>query len=413
MPKRKLSDIFVRRAKPEAGKQIDHWDTEVTGLSLRIGSTGKLTWLFAYRHGGKSRKMVIGYPPAMSLAMAREIAGAHRRAAQAGLDPAEEKRGDGRPQSFTELAARYMRKHARRHKRTAAEDLRMLQRYVKPTLGRKRPAEVTKGDILELLRPIEDARHMAQADAILVLLKHVFNWAVENELVDRNPAEKMKRRAKPKVRTRFLSVDELRCFWFALDTLPIEPVVRDVLRLLVLTGQRASEVIDAERHELTLNGPEPMWTIPSRRTKNKREHRLPLSSVAVALFNNALGRSTSSSLVFPGRPGRSLTDGVARRAIHRALTAGLLKYKTNEASKIVERKVEKFGPHDLRRTMATLMVEFLDIDETVVGRILNHARTGVTAVHYAHATKLRQMRDATNQWAGFVESLSASNVLRF
>jgi integrase len=406
MPKRSLSELFIKSAKPENGQRTDIFDTECKGLVLRLGASGSKAWHVFYRLNDKLHRPVIGHPPAMSLSEARKVARGHREKVLAKLDPFAD-RTDGKPKTFTALAALYMWKHARPNKRTAAADLRMLQVYVKPTVGKRLVTEITKGDILVVVQGIKDRGAVAQADAVLTLIKSLFNWAVAEDKFDGpSPASTIKRRGKPKVRTRFLSVDELRCFWCAISTLPVEPSVADVLHILVLTGQRASEVIETPRSELKLDGTEPTWTIAAERTKNKTEHRLPLSAEAVAVFRRAIDRSNGHAFVFPGLDGNPLTDGVARRAIHRSLLDGRLKYSALDNGLTAEKLVARFGPHDLRRTFATLLDEELQIREAVISLLLNHTKQGVTGRHYNHSTKLVPMRDAISQWGKFVTALA-------
>jgi integrase len=408
MSKRNLSELFVKSAKPEKGRRTDIFDTECKGLVLRLGPTGSKAWHVFYRLHDRLHRPVIGHPPALSLADARKIARGHREKVLAKIDPFAERK-DGRPKTFTALAAAYMWKHARPNKRTAAADLRMLQIYLKPALGKKPVGQVTKGDILIVVQGIKDRGAVAQADAVLTLTKSLFNWAIAEDKFDGpNPATTIKRRGKPKVRTRFLSIDELRCFWLAIPSLAVDPAVADVLRILVLTGQRASEVIEAPRSELKLDGTEPTWTISAERTKNSIEHRLPLSAEAVAVFRRALERSNGHPFVFPGLDGKPLTDGVARRAIHRALQDGLLTYSALDNGLQVEKAVATFGPHDLRRTFATLLDEELQVREAVISMLLNHSKQGVTGKHYNHSTKLIPMRDAISRWGVFVSELGGN-----
>ena len=330
--------------------------------------------------------------------------------------------GDGKPRTFTQLAARYMRKYARRTKRTAPEDLRMLQKYVKPSLGSRPLAQIEKKDVLLVVEAVAETGALAQADAVLTLLRTLFRWAVAEDLTQRDPTLGVRKRRKPKVRDRALSRAELAAVWRGLPELQFSEGVRDVLKLIILTGQRASEVIEMERCELDLEATEqddagrdqpcPVWIIPASRTKNKREHKLPISTAAAAILRSAMDRSRSNRFVFAGQDDSPLTKGVARRALHRAIAAKAFNYQAREGARVTTRQVTKFSPpHDLRRTMATCMDEDLEIDEAVISRLLNHTRSGVTAKHYNHAKKLRQMRRATERWGAFVTALESPSTV--
>ena len=208
----------------------------------------------------------------------------------------------------------------------------------------------------------------------------------------------MKKRIKEKSRERCLTPKEITKIWKALETPEIgksgrrlyttEPVAI-ILKLLLLTAQRSSEVSQAKVQEFDLNNE--VWTIPAERVKNGRSHRVPLSKLAAGLVKQAIGLNGGSEFLFP-----SPTTTPKRRAGE----APVIPTACNNAlSKILENEnLENITPHDFRETAATGMM-VLGIPEQHVAAVLNHARTSVTAKHYARHSFEKEKRIALNAWA--------------
>jgi integrase len=152
-----------------------------------------------------------------------------------------------------------------------------------------------------------------------------------------------------------LSADEIKAFWKAIERLgwPFYPIYR----LLLLTGQRREEVAGMRWVELDLD--KAIWIMPAERAKNKLAHTVDLSPQVVAILANL--PLMSEGLVFT-TTGNTPVSGFSK------VKARLDKAMRSELG----RELEAWRNHDLRRTMATLMGEELEIDPGVIERILNH-----------------------------------------
>ena len=137
------------------------------------------------------------------------------------------------------------------------------------------------------------------------------------------------------------------------------------------------------------------WTIPATKAKNKRAHRVPLSEPALAVLKRARELNTSTATAFPSPLGDGpMIENAMSRAVlrNRETFAVFVRSVTGSAVAVVER----FTPHDLRRTGAS-QIAGMGIARLVVSKLLNHAEPGVTAVYDLHSYDAEK-RQALELW---------------
>ena len=181
-------------------------------------------------------------------------------------------------------------------------------------------------------------------------------------------------------RERVLSQEELRKLWRNLG----EDKFSDIVRLLLLTGQRRGEISALAWSEVDLA--KGMIILPPARTKNKRQHELPLSRQALTILERQ-PRRNSSPFLFSDKQGYKDWD-----------TA---KTKLDERTRIAPWRL-----HDLRRTCATQWRTWAQPHH--IEAILNHYsghRSGVAGV-YQRAKYAGEMRTALQRWADHVEAIT-------
>jgi integrase len=177
---------------------------------------------------------------------------------------------------------------------------------------------------------------------------------------------------------------------------------RRILRLCLITGQRVGEIAGMTRDELDLDERR-VWTIPPARSKNKREHVVPLAEMAVHIIREQLAAADAlaerkgrmaANFVFPGPGGRAAVTGASiPKAVKR--------------EEVVKRGVTTimgiapWTPHDLRRSAATGMEE-IGVSPFIVGHVLNHVsatKSTITSRVYARYDYAREKREALDLWA--------------
>src|SRR6516164_11297663 len=109
--RRRLTELFIRKAKPRDGVAYLVWDTKQRGLALRVQPTGSRSWVVVYNRHGRTRWLTLGRAEAIYLADARMLAAKAMLAVAQGQDPAAEKRAERSAGSFAELAERYVEEY--------------------------------------------------------------------------------------------------------------------------------------------------------------------------------------------------------------------------------------------------------------------------------------------------------------
>jgi integrase len=234
------------------------------------------------------------------------------------------------------------------------------------------------------------------ANHTLAYLSKFFNWCAEKDMIEAPPTNRIKPPSAKNVGERTLSEVEIVEVWRAFEQ--EGHFFGDIFKLLLLTGQRRSEVAGMHIGELSnLDGDRAIWEIPGKRTKNKRAHLVPLSASAVAIIRG-LPRVGDSGLLFT-MTGLTPVSGFGKAKERIDARIG----KAREDAGM--RPMPEWDLHDLRRTMVTMMNERLGIAPHIVEACVNHisgrAKAGVAGV-YNKALYLNERRQALTAWAKFV-----------
>jgi integrase len=380
----RLTDRSIEALKPRSAR-YEVWDEGRKGFGVRVTPRGVKSFVWVYHFKGKPRRLTFGVYPRLSLADAGLKFARAKQLLDTGIDPGEqtvaERAAARHAETVAELVEEYLARYARPRKRSASEDERVLRKDILPRWGTEKAAEITQRHVVRLVNEIVDRGAPIQANRTLTILRRMFRFGVGQAIITTSPCDNVETPSAENQRERALDDDEIRALWNALDAAPMEPNARRILRLMLATGQRKAEVIDLHLAEIDYD--KSLWTLPASRAKNGREHLIPLSpiardilaSVAPAengyLFPSSLtglpyrGQSIdhATRFLFDPRPGRAQPRAKSTRALGTPLLAG---------------KMDRFVPHDLRRTVATRMRE-LGISRGDVKMVLNHRERDVTA----------------------------------
>lgn len=361
-------------------------DDDIPGFGVRLRAGGSRTWIFQYRQGRKQRRLSFGAVSAVPISDARDKAAKLHAQVKLGHDPAGAKiETRARAAEIVEPIMRlYLaRQHDRLKARSYEEVQRHLLKHAKPLHGLQ-ISKVDRRNVATRLAEIAQHSGPAAANRVRTSLSAFFVWCMKEGLIDSNPVINTNKAKENAARDRVLKHVELRAIWHALD----DDQYGAIVKLLMLTGQRRDEIGGLARSEIKAA----TVTLPPARTKNNREHVVPLSEPARAII--------------AAQPRRTLADGEPRDLLF-GLRDGPFSGWSDSKEKLDAKIAEANGKpladwtlHDLRRTAATGMAD-LGVQPHIIEAALNHAsghKAGVSGI-YNRSTYEREKRAALDLWA--------------
>jgi integrase len=382
----KLTERSVGDLKT-TGRDYKVFDTQVPGFHVRVHPSGVKTFAVFYRNAdGAQRTKSLGRVSVLKAERARSEAIDLLQAVKAGADPSAERKERKAVVTMGDLFEDYLDKHARPKKapRSVAEDECLWRLHLKATLGHLRVEAVGQRDLDGFMASMRDKR--GAANRAMALLSKMFSLAVAWKLRTDNPARDVERFPENR-KERFLTPSEGE------RLLSVLAADRDrcgatAISLLLLTGARRNEVLQATWSQFDLSEGAPVWIVPKEHLKGavrvRSDLRRPLSPEAAELLR-AWRRSspvTSMTWVFPNAvdPSRARPDlkSVWERV---RTTAGIPDVRL----------------HDLRHTYASMAVR-AGHSLHVIGKALGH-RDVRTTERYAHVLdeSLRELASSVSR----------------
>jgi integrase len=367
------------------------WDRAVRGFGVRCQHDAA-SYVIKYRIAGRQRMYTIGrHGSPWTPDLARKEALRLLSLVVSGTDPADAKASAAlaAAQTFRAVADRYLAAMRARQKPRALQDTnRYLLRSFRP-LHPMPIGSIERSHITARVAELERTCGATSALRARSTLSAMFSWAIrEGYKLPANPVSGTNKPQAAPARERVLTDSELRAIWLACGDNDYGRIVR----LLMLTGQRREEIGALRWSEITGDA----VTFPASRTKNGREHCIPLSPAALALLPAPVA---DRDFLFGHRP----ISGVVRGFTGWAWSKCALDERIAQAE---GRALPDWRLHDLRRTCATGLGE-LGVLPHVVETILNHIsghRAGVAGV-YQRARYSAEVRHALTRWSDHIERL--------
>ena len=370
--KQKLTKSVVDGLKPEHNTYIVR-DAEVPGYSVRVYPSGRRAFFYRYRVGGgrgaQIREPRIGNYGELTPDQAKKIAKDWAARARQGRDPMAERQAERNAPTMSELFDRYLSEHASRHKKPSSlrNDVRMIEKRLRPKFGKARVKSITRQKIRAFHLSLEDKPY--EANRTLALLSKVFSFAADDlEWIRRgdHPVKGIKR-FEEKKRKRYLSQAELARLGEALAKAEAGELHRSVskyavamLRLLVITGARHSEILQLKWEEVNFE----RGCIELQDSKTgEKEIYLPPAALQVL---SELPRKTGNAHVIVGK----------KQGTH------LVNIKDSWNAIRKEAGLDDVRLHDLRHSFASVGAR-AGMSLPVIGALLGHRETATTA-RYAH-----------------------------
>jgi integrase len=392
----KIDDALVRRLEPPAtGNRIvydgDHKNA-VRGFGARITAAGVRSFVLNYRHLGRERRLTIGQWPAWSATAAREHAGQLRfEVEKNGADPLAQREAERDAPTMRRLIERFEEDELPRLRpSTAAEYRHLCNKLLIPRLGALKVSAVTRDDVETLHRDVTNGTGQRrgkrkaggapyQANRAVALLRRLFNLAGRRGWRMDNPAKGIARNPEER-RARYLSQAEIAKLTAALAKAE-DRELANAVRLLLLTGARRAEVLNATWSQFDVK--EGVWTKPSAHTKQRKEHRVPLSAPAQQLLEE-MSRSAAGERLFRDGAIDDLQDFWT---------------EIRAAAELADVRI-----HDLRHSYASILAS-AGLSLPIIGQLLGHTQAATTH-RYAHLFD-EPLREATERVAAFIATAGA------
>lgn len=426
----KLTDRACATTKPKPTGNILLGDGD--GLWLVINSGGTRSWMIDYLVKAQRRKLTIGNYDSkggkaqdlnglldggtLSLAQARLIAAEWKQLRRAGRDPVAERvelKAVEQAKLEAELAqptvAEAINLFFQKNivgKRSAKQVKYRLDRLTSSPIGNKKIRDVTRQNVIAVLESVAEGQKEGKtakllAGEVLITAKRLWRYAEAHEWVSLSCIATLQRKdfdATYKPRQVRLRLDEIAVLWRALNDpfkCKSDPVCIAAIKLIILTGQRESEVAEAEWSEFDLDTG--TWYIPANRTKMERSHRVHLAPQAIAVLEALKPITGQSKFVFasPLRDKQPIWGRSLNNALSTMFRLGHLQ------------KVTPCHIHDLRRSLISGLPD-LGFAAHIGHKIANHKLQGVFAI-YNHAEYMDERKAALYTWADRIESIASSN----
>lgn len=381
----KLTAASIGRLAVPAGKsEIIVFDSGVSGFGVRLRAGGNRSYVYQYKLGAKHRRITIGSTSAVDFSVARETARDLYAQVRLGRDPAGEKSHAKvkAGETFEAAAATYL-DHARRalRPRTYDDVQRHLLKHAKP-LHRLQLEKISRRDIASCISAVRAKAGPIAGNRVRTSLSGLFTWAMSEGLLEANPVIGTTR-IEEKSRERVLSLDELLLIW---NALPDDRDYGSIMKLLALTGARAGEIAGLRRDELR----DGAILLPGTRTKNHREHLIPLSGPASAVIATVLDRHNDKrALVFGRGAGPFSGWSNCKEALDKRIT------------EMAGKPLAPWRVHDLRRSFSSHCAAIgiqPHIVEVILGHVSTGPRSGVQGVYNRHSY-LAEQATALDRWA--------------
>ena len=289
----------------------------------------------------------------------------------------------GRPPAFPSSSNIELNRPDWRNAKHAAQWRSTLETYAFPAIGHKRVDEITSSDVMELLEEIWHTKRET-AGRVRQRLSAVFGYCMAHGWCTSDPASPTILRVLPKAKPDVnhhasLAPGDVPGVLRRVELSTSYPATKLAFRLLALTAVRSAEIRGMSWDEIDWESA--TWTIPSRRTKTAREHRIPLSSAAMKLLGEAWEYSGPDGLVFTApRSGGQLSDMTLLAVLRRLGVPAV--------------------PHGLRSSFRSWAAE-RGADWATAEASLGHAIGNTVERSYQRSDLLEQRRELMQQWGAF------------
>ena len=285
MPKLRFTSQLVKTAIcPKGNRKILFFDTDCKGLMLEVRATTTATYYLRYQSKqGKTQLLKIGDSRDISLAQARQLADKLRNQIAMGIDPKREANAAKNCPTLSSFVLDQYIPYVKGYKKSWAGDLALYKNHIERHWAHKHLDEITKADLITLLSKHQTTHAPGSCNRLLILLRYMFNLALKWETpgIAKNPTAGYPLLKEDNHMSRYLTTEEAQRLYGCL--LKSEnPMLRFIVPMLIVTGARKREVLDARWEDFDLD--RRSWRIHT--TKLGKARHVPLSDGAISVLQS-------------------------------------------------------------------------------------------------------------------------------
>lgn len=342
------------------------------GLVISCGLSGKLSWVYRYRFNGQQKRLTFGSYPALSLPEARNKTIEYLRIVEGKEDP-KHYTDLKKFISIEDCANEWLKKVETLRGRTQTVYKSNINKYL--TIKRF-PHDIQKARFeywLAYFDKIAKENSRVTSGSIYKTINSMLKWCKSRNFIQSSTFFEIQFNAvgaQPSRGERNLQLHELGMVWVEIGRTKATPAIKLCSKLLIIFGARNSEVREAKRSEFDLD--RGVWTLPASRSKTKKDVRRAIPELAKAIIIE-LDETYGGVFLIPGVHKKTC---MTAHSLNRYITRLWLKLHTKH-------KIEKFTPHDFRRTLSTRLSE-KEVLPHVSEKMLGHELGGIMAVYNKH-----------------------------
>ncbi len=395
----RLNDVKIRNAKP---KEKSYKLFDGGGLYLEVmpatnkSPKGSRLWRLKYRYGGKEKRISLGKYPTVTLENARKKREDAKILLDENIDPSvaklEEKilKTVSTANSFESIARDWLEK--KRHEikpKTHKNIVDRLEMNLFPKIGKLPIQSVTAPVLIEALKPVEQRGALDTVKRLRQYAGQIFRYAIAQGKASYNPAPDIvdALQTKPVEHFKSMPLEMLPEYLAKIDSNEARLFRQTclALKLMTLTFTRKAELSHARWDELDFK--KKVWTIPAERTKMKKEHIVPLSKQALALFEELKELNGDREWVFPSvqKPRQPMHEDTMLRALYK------LGYQGTATI------------HGFRALAMTTIMEVLGYRYEVPDLQLAHSKGNKLRAAYDRTKFLAERTKMMQEWADYLE----------
>ncbi|MEE8226492.1 MAG: tyrosine-type recombinase/integrase [Kiloniellales bacterium] len=401
---------------PPRPKQLDYFDAKTRGLGLRISYGGRKSFFAMYSNGeGKRQRVSLGEygqleHGKLSLAEARRQAKATLGEVAKDRDPAADARDARTAPTVRQLATDFIAMQRKQGRKSTERQEEMLTRDVLPVIGNRKASGLSRADIKSIMDKITRRGAPVLANRVHEVVRSMLNFGIEEEIygLESNPADRLGKHRNPEQgRDRWLSPDEIKKYWAALDNGPTAGTA--ALRLCLLTAQRQQNVLGMRLDQLALD--DRLWVIPARTTKTSTPYKVPLSTAAVSIIEARIAELEEAEQKRANRERRNPEPVTWLFPKLRGGDGALARTFTGKVHRAACKRagVSDYTAHDHRHTFATHM-EQMGISRLIWDGIMGHVGASMADLYSGHDFA-EQRLDCMEKWADRIATALAENVV--